>query len=195
MAHVEIVQPAAVTEADQRTAWRHPYHAQGARFAVQRAEDPDAGYRPVRGHPGLEARDGRTWSASGGLVATWIIRPLSKASQGAPPIDLWLTGEHGGLDLLLMVSGSAKLERGDGQTIRLQTGDCLTCSQGLVGQPFDASPDMRLLHFYISAKAQQLRERTPQEIARLQAMGPEIITHREVRPDGDHRPVNFLQEG
>jgi hypothetical protein len=195
MAHVEIVPPRAVTEADQRTAWRHPYHAQGARFAVQRAEDPDAGYRPVRGHPGLEARDGRTWRDSGDLVATWIVRPVSKASEHAPPIDIRVSGEQGGVELLLMVSGSAKLEREDGLTVRVETGDCLTCSQGLVGQPFDASPDMRLLRFFIAARAQQLRERTPEEISRLEALGAEIITDWEVRPFADPRPVNFMQEG
>jgi len=195
MAHVEIVAPKAVTEADQRTAWAHPYHAEGCRFAIQQAEDPDAGYRPVRGLPALEARSGSTWKASGDLAATWIARPVSKASEGAPPIDLWIAGEHGGLDLLLMVHGSAKVEREDGQTVRLDAGDCITCSQGLVGQPFDASPDMRLLRFFISAKVQQLRERTPDEIARLQAMGPAILTDRQPRPDGDVRPVNFLQEG
>jgi hypothetical protein len=195
MAHVEIVPPKAVTEADQRTAWRHPYHAKGARFGVQRADDPDAGYRPVHGHPLLEARDGRTWQASGGLVATWIVRPVSKASENAPPVDLMVHGEQGGLDLLLMVSGSAKVERWEGQTVRLETGDCLTCSHGLIGQPFDASPDMRLLRFFISARAEELRERTPEEIARLEALGPDIVTAREIRPDGDPRPVNFLQEG
>jgi hypothetical protein len=195
MAHVEIVPPKAVTEAYQRTAWRHPYHAPGARFAIQRAEDPDAGYRPVRGYPGLEARDGQTWSASGELAATWIVRPVSKASEGAPPIDVAMPREEGGLDLLFVVSGSAKVERGDGQAVRLETGDCLTCSQGLVGQPFDASPDMRLLRFFISARAQQLRERTPEEIEAVQKLGPEIISRREVRPDGDPRPVNFLQDG
>lgn len=195
MAHVEIVPPKAVTEADQRTAWRHPYHAEGARFAIQRAGDPDAGYRPVKGHPELEARDGRTWRDSGGLVATWIVRPVSKASEGAPPIDLAVPGEQGGLDLLFVVSGSAKVERQDGQAVRLETGDCLTCSQGLVGQPFDASPDLRLIRFFIAARCQQLRERTPEEIAALQALGPAIVTHHEIRPDGDLRPVNFLQEG
>jgi hypothetical protein len=194
MAHVEILPPKAVTEADQRTAWRHPYHAKGACFGVQRAEDPDAGYRPVHGLPLLEARDGRTWKASGGLVATWIVRPVSKASEDAPPIDLMVHGEQGGLELLLMVSGSAKLERWDGQTVRLETGDCLTCSHGLVGQPFDASPDMRLLRFFISARAEQLRERTAEEIETLQNRGPRIVTAREIRPDGDLRPVNFLQD-
>ena len=195
MAHVEFVPPEAVTEADQRTAWRHPYHAKGARFAIQRAEDPDAGYRPVRGHPGLEARDGRTWRPSGELTAIWIVRPASGAVARAPPIDLVVPGEQGGLDLLFMVAGSAKVERADGQAVRLEAGDCLTCSQGLVGQPFEASPDMRLLRFFISARAQQLRERTPEEIERLQALGAAIVTHREVRPEGDLRPVNFLQEG
>jgi quercetin dioxygenase-like cupin family protein len=195
MAHVEIVPPKAVTEADQRTAWRHPYHAPCCRFAVQRASDPGAGYRPVRGHPGLEARDGHTWDASGALVATWIVRPVSKASENAPPIDVAVPHEEGGLDLLFMVSGSAKLERGDGRTVRLEAGDCLTCSQGLVGQPFDASPDMRLLRFFVATRAQELRERTPEEIARLEALGPDIITAKDIRPDGDVRPVNFLQAG
>jgi quercetin dioxygenase-like cupin family protein len=195
MAHVEILPPKAVSEADQRTAWRHPYHAPGARFAIQRAEDPDAGYRPVRGHPALEARDGHTWSASGELAATWIVRPISKASEGAPPIDVAMPHEEGGLDLLFVVSGSAKVERRDGQAVRLDAGDCLTCSQGLVGPPFDASPDLRLLRFFISARAQQLRERTPEEIEAVQKLGPEIISRREVRPDGDPRPVNFLQDG
>ena len=32
MAHVEIVPPAAVTEADQSTAWRHPYHADATKL-------------------------------------------------------------------------------------------------------------------------------------------------------------------
>ncbi len=195
MAHVEIVPPKQVTDADQRTAWRHPYHTQGCRFAIQKAEDPDAGYRSVRGHPGLEARDGHTWAPSGGLVATWIVRPVSKASENAPPIDLRLTGEQGGVELLFMVSGSAKVEREDGQTLRLETGDCLTCSQGLVGEPFEASPDMRLLRFFIPARAQQLRQRTSEEIARLEALGPDIVTAKEIRSEGDPRPVNFLQEG
>ena len=194
MAHVEIVPPQAVTETDQRTAWRHPYHAKGARFALQREGDPDAGYRPVRGRPALEARSGGTWKASGGLVATWIVRPVSKASEDAPPIDLAVPGEHGGLELLFVVAGSATVAREDGQTILLETGDCLTASQGLVGQPLDASPDLRLLRFFIPARAQQLRERTPDEIEAVQKLGPDIVTAREVRPDGDPRPVNFLQD-
>ena len=194
MAHVEIVPASAVTEADERTAWSHPYHAEGARFALQRAEDPDAAYRPVRGHPGLEARDGRTWQASGGLVATWIVRPASPASANAPPLALAISGEESGLEVLFMVQGSAKVLSEGGDEIMLEAGDCLTCSQGLVGDPFAASADMRLLRLLVSARAQQLRERSPAEIARLEAMGARIVTAREERPDGDLRPVNFLRE-
>jgi mannose-6-phosphate isomerase-like protein (cupin superfamily) len=195
IAHVEIVPPKAVTGTDQRTAWRHPYHAEGARFAVQRAEDPDAAYRPVAGHPDLEARDGKTWRASGGLVATWIVRPASSSSAGAPPLALSIPGEDGGLDILFMASGSARVMREDGEDILLQAGDCLTCSQGLVGAPHDASPDMRLVRFFIPARAQALRQRTPAEIEALQRLGPAIITARELREDGDLRPVNVLREG
>jgi hypothetical protein len=54
---------------------------------------------------------------------------------------------------------------------------------------------MRLLRFFISARCQQLRERTPEEIEALQKLGPQIITAREVRADLDLRPVNVLQEG
>ncbi|MGZ3279825.1 MAG: hypothetical protein ACXWKT_16335, partial [Caulobacteraceae bacterium] len=139
MAHVEIVPPKAVTETDQRTAWRHPYHAQGARFAIQRAEEADAAYRPVQGLPLLEVRDGRTWRPSGGLVATWIVRPATPASALAPPMPLSIPGETGGLELLFVVQGSAKVLHKDGETVLLETGDCLTCSQGLVAGPFDAS--------------------------------------------------------
>ena len=195
IAHVEIVPPKAVSEADQRTAWRHPYHAEGARFAIQRAEDPDAAYRPVQGHPALEARDGRTWRASGGLVATWIVRPARPESRYAPPLSLAVQGEEGGLELLFMVSGSASVRRKDGEAILLEAGDCITCSQGLVGAPYAASPDMRLIKFFIPARAQALRQRTPAEIEALQRLGPDIVTHKEVRPEGDLRPVNVLQEG
>ena len=194
MAHVEIVPPKAVTEVDQRTAWRHPYHAEGARFAIQRAEDPDAGYRPVVGYQGLEMRDGRTWRASGGLVATWIVRPASPASAGAPPLALQVSGEQGGLDILFMVSGSAKVRREDGEEVLLEAGDCLTCSQGLVGAPFAASPDMRLVWFFVAAKTQTLKQRSPEEIDALQRLGPAIVTAREARPEGDLRPINFLQD-
>lgn len=195
MAHVEIVPPRAVTEADQRTAWRHPYHAEGARFAIQHAEDADAAFCPVEGLPGLEARDARTWQASGGLAATWIVRPASADSLNAPPLTLSIPGEQDGLEILLMVAGSAKVRRRGGADILLQAGDCITCSQGLAGAPFDASPDMRLLKVFIPVRAQALRQRSPEEIEALQRLGPDIVTAREVRPEGDVRPVNFLQQG
>jgi hypothetical protein len=76
----------------------------------------------------------------------------------------------------------------------LAAGDALTCSQGLVGDAFACSPDMRMVRFFIAARAQDLRERTPEEIAALEALGPRIVTRREVRPAGDTRPVNFLHE-
>lgn len=194
MAHVEIVPPKAVTDVDQRTAWRHPYHAEGARFAIQRAGEPSAAYRPVKGDPVLEARDGHTWQASGRLVATWIVRPASPASADAPPLALSVPGETGGLEVLFMVSGSARTTRADGEEVLLQAGDCLTCSQGLAGPPFAASPDMRLVWLFVSARAQALRQRTPAEIEALQALGPAIITAREAREEGDLRPVNVLRE-
>ncbi|HEY3889979.1 MAG TPA: hypothetical protein VGL73_15485 [Caulobacteraceae bacterium] len=190
-ANVEIVPPEAVSEADQRTAWDHPYHAAGADFFVQDAADPDAGYRPVAGRAHLEARDAGTWAPTGGLVATWIIRPASSSTGAELPIDQ--AGEAGGIDILFMAKGSASFARGDGETVRLGAGDTLTCSQGLVGDPIDGSPDMRLVKFFIAARAQQLRERTADEIAELEALGPAIITRREVRPAGDMRPVNFLR--
>ncbi|HLY78517.1 MAG TPA: hypothetical protein VKQ70_04035, partial [Caulobacteraceae bacterium] len=80
IADVEIVPPAAVTADDEGTAWDHPYHAAGASFAQQTADAPNAAYRPLAGHPGLEARDGHTWGPTGELVATWIIRPAAGAS-------------------------------------------------------------------------------------------------------------------
>jgi hypothetical protein len=186
-ANVEIVPPEAVSEADQRTAWDHPYHAAGARFFIQ-----DAAYRPVAARADLEARDAGTWEPTGGLVATWIIRPAS--SSAGPEVRIAAPGETGGIDILFMAKGSASFPRGDGEAVRLGAGDALTCDQGLVGDPFDCSPDMRLIKFFIAAKAQLLRERTSEEIARLEALGPDIITRREVRPEGDARPVNFLRE-
>jgi hypothetical protein len=191
-ANVEIVPPDAVSEADQRTAWNHPYHAAGARFFLQDAGGPDAAYRPVAGREDLEARDAQTWNPTGGLVATWVIRPAS--SSAGPEVRIKAAGETGGIDILFMAKGSASFPRGGGEVVRLGAGDTLTCDQGLVGDPFDCSPDMRLVKFFIAAKAQLLRERTPDEIARLEALGPDIITRREVRPGGDARPVNFLRD-
>lgn len=191
-ANVEIVPPDAVSEADQRTAWDHPYHAAGARYFLQSPDDTGAAYRPVAGRPDLEARDCATWGPTGGLVATWVLRPAAGAK--GPAVILDVPGETGGMDILYMVGGSASVQRGDGETVRLEAGDTLTSSQGLAGDPFECSPDMRLVRFFIAARTQQLRERTAEEIARLEALGPRIITRREVRPQGDARPVNVLHE-
>jgi quercetin dioxygenase-like cupin family protein len=194
VADVEIVPPKEVTDADHRTAWDHPYHAAGARFCVQNPDCPAAAYRPVAMRPDLEARDAGTWESTARLVATWIIRPASSAASTTRPLGLEIVGEKNGVSVLYMVAGSARFLRSDGEEIVLGTGDALTHGQGLVGDPFDYSPDMRLIRFFVAARAQLLRERTPDEIKRLEALGPRIITRREVRPDGDARPVNFLQE-
>jgi hypothetical protein len=50
---------------------------------------------------------------------------------------------------------------------------------------------MRLVRFSVTAKAALLRERTLEAIRQLQDFGPRIITHKEVRPIGDARPINF----
>jgi quercetin dioxygenase-like cupin family protein len=193
-ANVEIVPPHAVTDADQCTAWDHPYHAQDANYSIQLADTPDAVFRPLAHRPDLEARDAATWEASGKLVATWFIRPASGESSQHPAISLGIAGEKGGFEILYMINGSARFLSDNGKEVQLRTGDTLTCSQGMVGDPFDCSADMRLVRFFISAKAETLKERTPEEIKRLEALGPQIITRREVRPAGDTRPVNCLRE-
>jgi hypothetical protein len=193
-ANVEIVAPEAVTEADQSTAWDHPYHAAGERFHIQPADAPAAAYRPVAGRDDIETRDAGTWEATGGLVATWFIRPATADSRNAPDLSLAIPGESGGVGILFMARGSAHLLTTDGEEIVLEAGDALTHSQGLVGDPFACSPDMRLIRFFIAARTQDLRERTPEEIDRLEALGPRIIMRREVRPPGDTRPVNLFQD-
>ena len=133
---------------------------------------------------------------TGGLVATWIIRPAS-TSKTRPknlPIKLGIPEERGAIDVLYMINGSAEFARSDGQRIILNAGDTLTHSRGLVGAPFGYSNEMRLIRFSVAAKAALLRERTQEEIKRLQDLGPRIITHKKVRPIGDARPVNFLRE-
>ena len=192
IANVEIVPPADVTEADEATAWGHPYHAANARYALQTPDDPGAAHRPVAGRADLEARDCGTWGPTGELVGTWIVRPASGAGAGGAPIALAPPGETGGLEILFMVGGSATFERPSGERLRLRPGDCLTCTAGLAGAPSDATADMRLVLFHISARAEALRERTPDEIARLEALGAGIITGREVRASGDRRPINCL---
>lgn len=191
IANVEIVPPDEVTPADQATAWDHPYHSPGASFALQSAADAEAAYRPVAGAPGLEARDAGTWGPSGDLVATWFIRPASGLTSG-PAVALEIPGESEGLDVLFMVSGSARLRMSAGDDVILECGDTLTASQGLVADLVDASPDTQLVRFFVSARAEALRERTPGEIAELEALGAAIITGREVRPPGDVRPINVL---
>jgi len=191
-ANVEIIPPGDVTPTDQRSAWDHPYHAEGARFHLQTADSPDAAYRPVAMRPDLEARDAGTWGPSGELVATWFVRPAPTAPSSQAPISLEIPGERGGVDILHMLGGSASFLREGGEKIRLAAGDTVTLSHGLLGQPLDGSPDMRLIHFFISARAEGLRERTAEEIARLEALGPAIISRRELRPDRDTRPVNVL---
>jgi len=184
------VPPEEVTEADQRTAWDHPYHAPGAAYALQEAHAPDAAWRPVEGAAHLEVRDAATWEPTGGLVATWIVRPAAGA-QGEPHV-LGIPGEAGGLDVLYMMHGSARFTRKDGEPFDLNAGDTLTVTGGVVGQPFDVSADMRLIRFFVASRAELLRERTPQEIETLEALGAGIVTHREPRPQDDTRPVNML---
>ena len=141
IAHVEIVAPADVTADDQATAWAHPYHAPEEYYALQAAEDPDAAFRPLQGRPDLEARDAGTWAPTGGMLATWIVRPASGAASGREPISLDIPSETGGLEVLYMVAGSAVMSRSNGEVVTLDAGDTLTCSQGLVGPPTHCSPD------------------------------------------------------
>jgi hypothetical protein len=193
IADVEIVPPRLVTDGDQASAWDHPYHAPGARYALQAPSDSEAAWRPVAGRPDLEVRDAATWEPTGRLVATWILRP-STGATGAPLAPA-ISGETGGLDVVFMVAGSAGFRRPDGTSYRLGSGDCLTCTGGLAGELLNPSHDMRLVRFFVSARAEALRERTAAEIDRLEAFGPRIITRREIRPPGDTRPVNMLRDG
>jgi quercetin dioxygenase-like cupin family protein len=193
-ANVEIIPPAEVTAEDQRTAWDHPYHAPGASFRLQGAGEPSAAYRPVAGAPGLEARDGATWGPSGRLVATWVLR-ASVGGSDWPPISLGIAGEEGGLDIFYVASGSLTLPRTDGgASVVLAAGDTLTVSAGVVGLPAAWTKDLSLLRFFVSGRAEALRERTPAEIARLEALGPAIITGRRVRAESDDSAVNALHE-
>jgi mannose-6-phosphate isomerase-like protein (cupin superfamily) len=190
IADVEIVPPGEVTPADQASAWDHPYHAEGARFFVQAADDPGAAWRPVAGRADLEARDGGVWGPSGRHVAVWFVRPAQGAA-GAP-VALQVEGEADGLDILFVASGSATFAGAGAAPFTLDAGDCLVATAGLAGEIASVSPDLRLVRCYVSARAEALRERTPAEIARLIELGPRIVTRRQVRPAGDPRPVNCL---
>jgi hypothetical protein len=191
-ANVEIVAPADVTADDAATAWDHPYHAPSASYALQSAADGGAAYSLVAGQPQLEARDCHTWAPSGELVATWIVR--SRSEGAGREIALHPPGESGGLQILFMAGGAASFERAGEESLTLAAGDCLTCTAGLVGLPRDPTPDMRMVLLHLSSRAEQLRERTPAEIAQVEALGPKIITRRLVRPAHDDRPVNFLRD-
>lgn len=194
-ANVEIVPPRQVTAADQRTAWAHPYHTPGAGFFLQEHDAPEAAYRPVAGRADLEARDAGTWVPTGRMVATWFIRPASAAVAAAvPPVHLAVAGERGGVEIYYAVDGWAEFGARDGATVRLETGDTLTCSPGLLGEMTACSADLRLIKFFIAARVESLRERNAEEIAQLEALGGRIITGSEVRPQGDSRPVNVLVE-
>jgi hypothetical protein len=195
IADVEIVAPQAVTADDQATAWDHPYHAPDAAFRVQQPEDEDAAWRPVAGHADLQARDGETWRATGRLVATRILRSALEGPAAGAPVALGIAGEEDALEVYLVVQGAVTMRQPDGATVRLGTGDCLTCGASLAGAPFAPSDDLRLLQFIVSARAQALYERSPEEIARLEAMGPAIIRRRELRSAGDRHPVNYLRSG
>lgn len=190
MADVEIVPPSEVTAADQACAWDHPYHAPGAHYALQSADDPDAAWRPLAGQPGLEIRNAGTWEPTGRVVATCILRAAqSPASMAAPAV---MPGEDRGLEIYFVVAGAISLERPDGSALALGTGDCLTCTAGLAGALSNPSADLRLLRFFVSERTSLLRQRSQAEIDGLEALGPRIVRRREVRPEGDARPVNVL---
>jgi len=192
IANVELVPPADVTAADQATAWDHPYHAPGASYFLQTASAPTAAYHPVAGHPGLEARDCHTWEPTNELVATWIVRAASGAT--GREISLELPGEVTGLTLAFVASGSATVQGDDGESVVIGPGDAFTGFGTEIKLAAESAPDLRLVLFKISKRAEALRERTPDEIRRLEALGPAIITRRVVRPAHDDRPVNFLTD-
>jgi quercetin dioxygenase-like cupin family protein len=192
MANVEIIGSGDVTPEDAQTAWDHPYHALGAHYSIQQPGADTAQYRPVAMRGDLEARDADTWSSTNDLVATWIIRPAAADPSHEATVSLRITGEEGGVVILYMMSGSAKFRRKDGEHLTMSAGDTLTHGAGLVGDPFEFSQDMRLIRFFVSARASLLRERTQEEIDRLESTGSGIITARELRPPHDARPINCL---
>ena len=160
-ANVEIIPPKEVTEVDQRTAWDHPYHAAGASFSIQYANSPDAAYSPVVERKDLEARDAQTLGPTGGLIATWIIRPASTTFSKTHAISIGIPGDKGGIDVLYMIKGSAEFVRNDGQTIVLKAGDTLTHGRGLVGDPINFSNEMRLIRFCCCRQSRALEGTNP----------------------------------
>jgi len=194
VADVEIVPPERVTPQDHASAWDHPYHAPGARFAIQAADDVGAAWRPVAGHPLFQARDAATWLPTGCLVATHILRAAEPGGASGTPVVFDIPGETGGLEIFLVARGRVAFRRPDGTSAHLEAGDCLTCTKGLAGTPVEPSADLRLLRIYVSSRAETLRERSHAEIERLETMGSSIIARREVRSEGDRLPVNFLHE-
>jgi hypothetical protein len=195
VADVEFVAPAAVTPEIQATAWDHPYHAVGGRYSLQGPDDPGAAWRRVEGLPAFQVRDAATWFPTNRLVATQVLRAAAEGPAAGAPAPLALPGEAGGIEVFLVVQGAVDLRSPDATRVTLAAGDCLTCTAGLAGAPESPSADLRLLRFYVSARAEALHERSPEEIARLEALGPALVRRREVRPEGDARPVNFLSEG
>ncbi|CAN7641429.1 hypothetical protein LJR225_004993 [Phenylobacterium sp. LjRoot225] len=194
IADVELVAPGEVTPDDQATAWDHPYHAPGAGFALQGPDDPGAVWRPLLGLPELQVRDGETWTPTNRLVATQILRAAAEGPATGEAIGLEIPGETGGLEVYLVVQGAVGFAAPDGTPLELATGDCLTCTAGLAGAPKAPSADLRLLRFFVSSRAEELYERSREEIERLEALGPGLAQRREVRPEGDSRPINFLSD-
>jgi hypothetical protein len=194
IADVEVVAPGAVSADEQASAWDHPYHAPGAWFALQSAEDPDAAWRPAAGLAEFKVRDAGTWTPSGRLVSTLILAAADAKTSGEP-VALDIEGETGGLEIFFVVAGGVTLQRPDNAALRLETGDCLTCTAGLAGAPATPSDDLRLIRFFVSSRAETLHQRSQAEIDKLHALGPAIIRRREVRSDGDARPINFLRKG
>jgi hypothetical protein len=194
IADVEVVAPGAVGADEQASAWDHDYHAPDAWFALQSADDADAAWRPAAGLPEFKVRDGGTWAPSGRLVATLILAAADAEAAGEP-VAFDIEGETGGVEIFFVVAGAVTLERPDNAALRLEAGDCLTCTAGLAGAPAKPSEDLRLLRFFVSARAETLWQRSQEEIDELHALGPAIIRRKEVRAEGDGRPINFLRKG
>ena len=189
-AHVDLIAPQNVQEPDSRTAWKHDYFAKGS-FRAQNAGDADAAHQPVAGHPGLEVRSAHMRAASGGIYESWVLRPASAESSGKAEVSI--PENERGLYINYVVKGSAQFLHKDGTLMSLQTGDCLTTSQGVAGLPQNLSADAEILRIFVSAaELETRRDRTPAERKALETLGAQIVLGKEVRPQGDARPVNYL---